>query len=165
MICPYCNSDQPEDRFNWEHVVPQAIGGGLQPTNRFKLRICADCNARCGREIDGPFIKCWQTQKNKSVTAARCLERSPTAFLPLAYVGVLDKVRDGSRICEYWLGPTGDRIYHFHEPYPREANSPIYIGRSLHLPIRGLSSSGLRYSVTGKGRRNSGVDLAYNTLK
>ena len=30
---------------------------------------------------------------------------------------------------------------------------------------QGLRGSGLRYSVNGKGRRNSGVDLAYNTLK
>jgi len=30
---------------------------------------------------------------------------------------------------------------------------------------QGLRSSGLRYSVIGKRRRNSGVDLAYNTLK
>jgi hypothetical protein len=30
---------------------------------------------------------------------------------------------------------------------------------------KGLRGSGLRYSVTGKGRWNSRVDLAYNTLR
>ncbi|HXM28620.1 MAG TPA: hypothetical protein VN957_21550 [Chthoniobacterales bacterium] len=46
----------------------------------------------------------------------------------------MDNLEHGSRICEFWLGPTGDRIYHFHEPYPREPDSPIIVGLPPHLP-------------------------------
>jgi HNH endonuclease len=133
MICVYCNRDS--EAFTAEHVIPQSIGGNLYPKNPFKLKeVCSNCNSCCGRYVDGPFIRSWMTQQNRARTAVRALKPGPSAFLPLNYFGVLENVEFGSRICEFWLGPTKDRIYHFHEPYPREADSPIIVGLPPHLP-------------------------------
>ena len=48
--------------------------------------------------------------------------------LPLLYMGIIQRLQYGTKICEFWLGPTGDSIYHFHDPYPEEADVPPMIG-------------------------------------
>lgn len=133
MKCVYCNRDS--EVFTAEHVIPQSVGGNLEPTNPFKLReVCPHCNSCCGRYVDGPFIRSRLTQQGRATTAVRAFEPGPNAFLPLNYFGILENLEHGTRICEFWLGPTGDRIYHFHEPYPREPDSPVIVGLPPHLP-------------------------------
>jgi hypothetical protein len=56
-----------------------------------------------------------------------------TDFLPLNYMGYLEELNVGTRVCEFWLGPTGDRIYHFHEPYSDEPGSLTAVGPPLHI--------------------------------
>lgn len=48
--------------------------------------------------------------------------------LPLRYLGVINSLQQGTKICELWLGPTGDPIYHFHDPYPEELDVPPMVG-------------------------------------
>lgn len=110
-----------------EHVIPKAIGGNLFPTNPFSLnRVCKRCNNLCGAYIDGPFIKNWLTSNFKSTEIAKYADISRHPVLPLSYFGILDEIKYGDKICEMWLGPTGDTIYHFHEPYPEiEDISPM----------------------------------------
>ena len=71
-------------------------------------------------------------------SATRALNPGPKAFLPLTFGGKLDGVQYGPRICEFWLGPTGDSIYHFHEEYPLDAEAPVHIGMPVHIPRKKL---------------------------
>jgi hypothetical protein len=49
--CIYCGQNDPSRFCTVEHVVPQAFGrfGGVTPTLD---RVCDDCNAYFGRELD-----------------------------------------------------------------------------------------------------------------
>ena len=133
MRCLYCNREKED--ITGEHVIPRGIGGNIKPTNPFKLReVCSGCNHSCGRYIDGPFIRSWFTQQGRATSAVHVFKPGATESLPLNYMGLLPDVSFGSRICESWLGPTGDRIFHFHEPYPLEPDSPIVVGPPPHLP-------------------------------
>jgi hypothetical protein len=52
--------------------------------------------------------------------------------LPLNYIRKLDDITDGNRIYDFWLGPNGDSIYHFHEPYPQEDHIGFSVGPSAY---------------------------------
>lgn len=132
--CVYCNQDKGEDEFSEEHVLPQAIGGNLSPTNPFKTSdVCARCNNFCGLFIDAPFIKSWFTQSGIAEEARRYVEFSEESIFPLRYMGPMPDLTHKSRICEFWIGPTGDSIYHFHEPYPEVKDMPIIVGPAPNL--------------------------------
>jgi hypothetical protein len=133
MICVYCN--QESDESTEEHVVPKAIGGNIEPTNPFKLKdVCPRCNRLRGLFVDGPFIRSGLTQQGRASSAVKAFKPGVTDFLPLNYMGYLEELHVGTRVCEFWLGPTGDRIYHFHEPYPDEPGSLTAVGPPLHIP-------------------------------
>ena len=119
MICPYCGEEKGEEQFTDEHVLPRALGGGLQPTNPFKLRVCHGCNAICGLHVDGPVVRSWLLRLSRAGVRFDVL--APQAPpIPLQFMGRLDEWADET-ICDYWIGPTGDSIFHFHAPYPGES--------------------------------------------
>lgn len=119
MRCLYCNIEKPIEEFSDEHVITQAIGGNIEPIDPFKLtEICQRCNRLCGLFVDGPFIRSWFTQSSRTSFVFKALKPGGSATLPLTYNGVLDDLACESRICELWIGSTGDTVYHFHEPYP-----------------------------------------------
>jgi len=86
-----------------------------------------------GVYIDGPFIKSWLTQNNRALNAKKCLNLKERCVLPLSYLGVSDDLNYEEKICELWLGPTGDTIYHFHRAYPTDAHSSPMVGRPTYL--------------------------------
>lgn len=137
QMCVYCGNQKEESEFTKEHVIPQNIGGNLSPTNPFALKnVCKRCNNICGTYVDGPFIKSWFTQNQKSQNALKFLNLTPNTILPLTYLGVMDELRHATKICELWLGPTGDIIYHFHEPYPEDMDIPPMVGRPTYARSR-----------------------------
>lgn len=126
-VCVYCNRDMPN--MAREHVIPQGIGGNLRPTNPFVLdEVCSRCNSVAGTYIDGPFIRSWFTQNHRADNAKRYVRLETNPVFPLTYMGVLNGFAQDTRICEFWLGPTGDTIYHFHEPYPEEPDVGPMVG-------------------------------------
>jgi len=128
-FCVYCGQTKPISEFSDEHVLPEALGGNLYQ-NPFLLKdVCERCNNICGLFVDGPFIKSWFTH-NGMAQGALYSGRIGQAVLPLNYIGKLDEVTDGDRICDCWLGPNGDSIYHFHEPYPPEDHIGFSVGPS-----------------------------------
>jgi hypothetical protein len=130
--CLYCDRDKED--ITGEHVIPRGIGGNLKETNPFKLKeVCSECNNACGRYVDGPFIRSPFTHQPKVTTAVRAFKPGITDSLPLNFIGQVEDLNFGSRICEFWLGPTGDRIYHFHDPYPLGQDSPAVVGRPTYL--------------------------------
>ncbi|MDB4968530.1 MAG: hypothetical protein JWN44_4219, partial [Myxococcales bacterium] len=57
-LCTYCYRDTRP--FTEEHVLPDSLGGNIEPTNPFKLlTVCESCNGTAGRHIDGPFARSW----------------------------------------------------------------------------------------------------------
>lgn len=131
MICTYCGFDKPESEFSSEHVIPRAlICGGLEPTNPFILPVCRVCNNRCGRYVDRPFIKNWFSHSGRAQNERRYLDLTKSPEIPLSYMGRLRESPQSGKVCENWIGPTGDAIFHLHDPYP----DPTEVGRPIPLP-------------------------------
>lgn len=127
--CLYCGNEKGEEDFSQEHIIPRAIGGNLTPDNPFTIQnVCRKCNSLAGTFIDGPFIKSWITQNYRAEVIMKYANISSRPILPLRYMGVIRELQYESKICEFWLGPTGDSIYHFHDPYPEEADVPPMVG-------------------------------------
>lgn len=132
--CIYCNKEKDEKEFSQEHVLPKAIGGVLQPVNPFSTNlVCARCNSISGFFIDAPFSKSWFINNYRASNAAKLTKITPTTILPLVYMGTMKDFNFKTQICENYLGPTGDTIYHFHDPYPIELDSPTMIGVPPHI--------------------------------
>lgn len=132
MICTYCGRDKPGSEFSDEHVIPKAVlCGGLEPTNPFILSsVCAICNNLCGRFVDRPFLKNWFMQNGRATNSRRFLDFSRNPAIPLTFMGNLRESPLSGKVCDNWLGPTGDVIFHFHDPYPDSTQ----VGRPLHEP-------------------------------
>lgn len=127
--CLYCGYEKSEEDFSQEHIIPRAIGGNLIPNNPFAIQnVCKRCNSLAGTFIDGPFIKSWITQNYRADVIMRYADINSHPILPLRYMGVIRGLQYGTKICELWLGPTGDTIYHFHEPYPEQEDVPPMVG-------------------------------------
>jgi hypothetical protein len=132
QFCPYCGRDKAPTEFTDEHPIPRSLGGNLTPSNPFLIRVCASCNAACGRWIDGPFVKSWLMHNARAITVDRLYRDSPPQVFPLVYMGPDENWSgDDGTICDFWLGPTGDHIYHFHQPYGSDVS--IFAGRPPHL--------------------------------
>ena len=117
--CVYCGYEKHEEEFSQEHVIPRAIGGNLNPVNPFALNtVCKRCNSLSGSFIDGQYIRSWFTQNDKNKYFMRYGDITQNPILPLSYMGMLPDLGFEGKVCEFWLGPTGDPIYHFHNPYP-----------------------------------------------
>jgi HNH endonuclease len=128
----YCDRDKED--ITEEHVIPRGIGGNLKETNLFKLKeVCSECNNACGRYVDGPFIRSAFTYQATVTTAVRAFKPGITDSLPLNFIGQVEDLDFASRICQFWLGPTGDRIYYFHDPYPLGQDAPAVVGRPRYL--------------------------------
>jgi hypothetical protein len=127
--CVYCGNLKEDDEFTGEHVIPDAIGGTFEQENPFKLTdVCERCNNVFGLYVDAPFIRSFFTQNNRADSALRIVEPGPKTIVPLRYMGRQPSLTYGSKLCDRWLGPTGDSIYHFHEPYPEKENWSIAVG-------------------------------------
>lgn len=128
-ICVYCGKEKKIEELTQEHVIPRAIGGNLIPSNPFSLNdVCRRCNSISGTYIDGPFIKNWLTQNCRTEVMYKYADVLKDPILPLRYMGQLKGMDFDDNICELWLGPTGDSIYHFHKPYPEETDVPQMVG-------------------------------------
>lgn len=125
------------DRWTVEHVIPEAIGGDLPDGRPFELiDVCSYCNSRRGQWVDGPYIRSFMTNTQRAEVAWRYVDLALTPVVPLVYMGMTTEMLiPHDHVCEVWLGPGGDQIFHIHRPYPREPGHPPVIGRPLHSPI------------------------------
>lgn len=130
--CLYC--DQAVEKFTREHVLPQALGGNLREVNPFVVNnVCQRCNTTAGKYIDGPFIRSWLIHNYRATRTLEYVDLSAKPILPLTYVGVVKDLTLDDRVCDFWLGPAGDRIYHFHRPYPVDVDSGPVVGAPPHI--------------------------------
>jgi hypothetical protein len=140
--CVYCWNRDPRDEWTVEHVIPEAIGGDLVDGDPFELSdVCCYCNSRCGQWVDGPYIRSFLTNAQRAQVAWRHADLTIMPVVPLVFLGISSaaSIPDG-QVCEAWLGPGGDQIFHLHQPYPREPQNPPMIGRPVHLPIEKFDS-------------------------
>ena len=124
--CVYCGQTKDEG-FSDEHILPRAIGGNLLH-NQLKIRVCQRCNNTLGMFVDGPFVKSWTISNHHASDALRYVDFDGNPGIQLCYMGISTEFSYGSKICEVWLGPTGDIVLHFHEPYPEQDNIPPMVG-------------------------------------
>jgi hypothetical protein len=111
-----------------EHVIPHALAG-ISERNPFLLRtVCTRCNNKCGRHVDAPFLRSWGIQASIEQIRSRYTLVTVDTTLPLAYMGELHDTRHEARICDVWLGPAGDRIYHFHQRYEQDEDARVAVG-------------------------------------
>jgi len=117
-----------------EHVLPRTIGGNLHPYNPFLLKnVCRSCNSAAGRHIDGPFIRSWFIQNQRSLNARKYLDLASDPIIPLVFQGELQTPLLTDKTCDLWQGPTGDPIYHFHDSYPEAKDAEPSIGPPPYL--------------------------------
>ncbi|MGU7773673.1 HNH endonuclease [Burkholderia sp. MR1-5-21] len=114
--CLYCGKDKPVADFSLEHIFPDSLGGSLCD-DIFKTRqVCQRCNNLSGLFIDGPFIKSWFRNNDDAVAAREYLTVDTNdSTLPLIYMGELQAISTTDEVCESWLGPCGEHVYHFHK--------------------------------------------------
>lgn len=123
-FCPYCGQIRV---LTDEHVLPSAIGGNVRGTpsangivsgNPFKLKVCGRCNSTCGTWVDGMFTRSWLLHSARFMASRHHIDLEH-GIAPLLFMGRTEFVAPGLE-CDLWLGPTGDAVYHLHEPYPRD---------------------------------------------
>lgn len=131
FFCHYCGKERPDDELTKEHVLPQALGGNVGPTNPFLLDVCKRCNSACGRYVDGPFIRSWYTQMDRFGSARRYIDLDRDPVIPLLYMGENQDAQWEGKICDYWQGPAGDHVFHFHSRYPEAETVRPVVGRPL----------------------------------
>jgi len=137
--CIYCDIEKEDKEFSQEHIIPRAIGGVLLPQNPFSTNdVCVRCNTISGFFIDAPFTKSWIINNYRASNATKFATITPKTILPLVYMGVMKDVRYNDKICENYLGPNGDVIYHFHKSYDEEFDILNIVGLPPHLKNKSL---------------------------
>ncbi len=128
VTCTYCGRAVTESELSAEHVIPRRLAR-IEPHNPFMLRtVCARCNSACGRHVDAPFLKSWTAQNATANSAINFSELTQDTALPLCYMGEIESLKQEPKVCDFWMGPTGDRIYHFHAPYEQDAHARVAVG-------------------------------------
>lgn len=114
--CIYCGKLKRASEFSLEHILPEALGGNLCGDIFITTRVCQSCNSTCGLWVDGPFVKNWFSLSLKIVDALKYIDWGKDTILPLMCMGILDGfVAPNGDICDQWVGPCGDAIFHFHK--------------------------------------------------
>lgn len=109
-------------------MLPQGLATFSHP-NPFLLRtVHKRCNHTCGRHVDAPFLKSWAVEASVEQVRSRYTEVTAGSTLPLKFMGEMPVFAEENRVCDFWLGPAGDRIYHFHEAYEQDPHSRVAVG-------------------------------------
>lgn len=140
--CIYCNVRKPSDEFSLEHIFPDAMGGNICP-DLFKTRdVCRRCNSIMGLFVDGPVIKSWLGKNAETVAYREFVDlNNPESWIPFAYMGVDNSFKFAdNEVCEIWLGPFGEHLYHVHE-----ADGPRYGSYAGGNPINRRTDPGRAY--------------------
>jgi hypothetical protein len=100
-----------------EHIFPQSLGGALCGSLFKTNQVCKRCNNVSGIFVDGAFIKSFFRTNDEAVAIRQYLDLDGKGTVPFAYMGTVQDlaVQNANDACELWLGPCGERVYHFHE--------------------------------------------------
>ncbi len=139
--CIYCADVVGLDNFTIEHIWANAIGGEYGPDWFKTIFICELCNSHCGIHVDGEYLLNFVTSAEAVSSALTFLDTGRVAPLPLVYLGrsAADSVKAGE-VCEFWLGPRGEAIYHF-----RHKDDTYFDTHAGGNPIRRRTNPGRVY--------------------
>lgn len=113
--CLYCLGRRGDPTSSVEHIWPSSLGGRASPSIFRTDRVCGKCNNLAGLFVDGPFRKNWFVQ-NEGWAGHQFLDPSTPNATALVYLGFeRDFPLRESEVCERWIGPAGEHIYHIHE--------------------------------------------------
>lgn len=118
-------------------MIPKGIGGNVRDNPFVSNNVCRRCNNVTGIFIDAPFVKAALINDFRFSVARDFIRPEEDTVVPLSYMGVLRDTFYEDKICEVYLGPTGDPIYHFHSPYPHEEVAGI-VGVPPHVKKKGF---------------------------
>lgn len=133
MICLYCGKPKIDleakgNRFSQEHILPKSLIG-TPINNIFTIKnVCGVCNNKAGVSIDAPAIRSWFMQSEIALHSYDYAKVEDNPILPLKYMGQMTDLTYKDKVCDSWIGPTGDQIFHFHDPYPNLNSYPAIIG-------------------------------------
>lgn len=156
--CVYCANPPDKtkgDTWTVEHVLPEAIGGDLIDGEPFELPdVCSYCNNRFGQWVDGPYIRSFITNEQRVSIFWRYVDLAQTPIIPFLYRGQSSEVSlPSDYVCDVWLGPGGDQVFHVHHPYPSSCARPK--GRRCACSSSSRTSSGKtwpRWTRPGRSR-------------
>ncbi|MCF8276772.1 MAG: HNH endonuclease [Flavobacteriales bacterium] len=119
--CLYCGKTKESSAFtSREHVIPKTLDGNFNGRNPFIIStVCNTCNHTAGEYVDLPFAKSWYLSNDKADSYTQYYPITATTKIPLRYMGELSNIEFQGYVCEFWFGPAGDTIYHFHKPHPK----------------------------------------------
>ena len=133
--CVYCNREEgildknlKPMMFSQEHILPTSLTGSIENNLLTINNVHEYCNNVAGMFVDAAATKNWFVQIELANNASRSVNIAENPVLPLRFMGQLKNVVYDDKICEFWIGPTGDTIYHFHRAYPEIENLPAMIG-------------------------------------
>lgn len=116
-LCIYCAGRRGDESRTDEHIWPQALGGEQCPPATFRTnQVCGRCNSLAGQWVDRAFLRNFFTSSERGTTARAYLDPMKPSPLPLTFMGHDTEIplQDGD-VCERWIGPSGESIYHIHE--------------------------------------------------
>lgn len=138
FFCAYCGQDKPESTATQEHVFPDALGGKVQPTNPFTMDVCGGCNTTCGNYVDGSFLRSWLFGIDRFSHAQRYVDLARNPIASLFFAGENAEFQWEDKICDYWTGPAGAMVLHFHQRYPGTEDVRTEVGRPLGVRTRDI---------------------------
>lgn len=128
--CLYCYELKNESEFSKEHVIPRSLGGNFNVSNNPFLiyNVCERCNNVLGVHVDAPFTKSVFMKMYEEKVSNKWLNLKENEIKPLIYMGYNQQLIYKDYICESYLGPTGDTVYHFHKQYPGQDKMTGMVG-------------------------------------
>lgn len=135
MNCIYCGRKEFDldkkgepMKFSQEHILPSSLVGMLEDNKHFTIsNVHEYCNNVAGLFIDAPAVRNWFVSQAIADNATNFVKIEDNPILPLRYMGIVEELKYGEKICELWIGPAGSTIYHFHDPFPLEG-LPAMVG-------------------------------------
>lgn len=115
MMCIYCDGRRDDRQTSLEHIWPQSLGGACSPELFQSQNVCQTCNNLAGLWVDGAFLKSWFISHEAGGAARQYLDPAKPGVVPLVYMGEdQDFPNQSEEICERWIGPAGEHVYHVH---------------------------------------------------
>lgn len=113
--CIYCDGRRGDPDFSDEHIWPQALGGDACPPVFRTKQVCGRCNNLAGQWVDRAFLRNFFTSNERARTAYDYIDPNKPGQLPLIFMGIDEEFPTPEHeVCERWLGPSGESIYHIH---------------------------------------------------
>lgn len=152
--CLYCGNLFGLEAFTEEHIWAERLGGEFGPDWFKTLFVCQSCNSRCGLHVDAEYALTLGTTTELMVSAHRFLDTSRPSAMPLVYAGRSSRgAVQPDEVCEHWLGPRGETIYHFRrrsDPYfdAIAGGNPVQLRKNPGRVYMSLSDPNLFWVTT-----------------